>query len=118
LRTSGLVLTSRRRFFLAKGALRVSRRLLGLSQQFDRVNMTPTNESAPERQERLMDVSPFFITDAQAAKLIQPSEGSLHHPSPSPQSAAMLGVAFGQPRHDVASTQTFPNCLRVITPVA
>jgi hypothetical protein len=65
-----------------------------------------------------MDVGPLFIADAQAAKLIQPREGSLHHPSPSAQSTAMLSVSLGQPRHNVAGTQTLPDRFRVITTVA
>ena len=65
-----------------------------------------------------MDVGPLFIADAQAAKLIQPRESSLHHPSPSAQSTAMLGVALGEPRHDVAGTQTLADCLGVIATVA
>jgi len=45
-----------------------------------------------------MDLRPPFIPDAQAAKLIKPREGSLHHPSPSAQSPAMLSVSLGEPR--------------------
>jgi hypothetical protein len=65
-----------------------------------------------------MDVGSLFIADAQAAKLIKPSEGSLHHPSPSAQSAAMISVSFGKPRLDVAGTQTLPDRFGVITTVA
>jgi hypothetical protein len=30
----------------------------------------------------------------------------------------MLSVALGEPRHDMAGTQTLPDCLRVITTIA
>jgi hypothetical protein len=52
-----------------------------------------------------MDVGPLFIPDAQAAKLIKPREGSLHHPSPSAQPTAMLSVSLGEPSHDVSPLQ-------------
>jgi hypothetical protein len=64
-----------------------------------------------------MDVCPLFIANTQATKLIQPGEGSFHYPAPSAQSAAMFSVAPREPRHDVAGTQTLPDCLRVITTV-
>ena len=50
---------------------------------------------------------PVFHSVPQSPELIQPCEGSLHHPTPSAQSAAVFGVALGEPRHDVASAQTF-----------
>ena len=65
-----------------------------------------------------MNVGSFLITDAQSPKLIEPSERRLDDPTPSAQSASMFGVALGQPGHDVAVTQTLPNCLCVITAVA
>ena len=65
-----------------------------------------------------MNVGSFLIPDAQSPKLIQPSECPFDHPPPSPQSAAMCGVALGEPRHDAAFTQTLADCLRVITAVA
>jgi hypothetical protein len=65
-----------------------------------------------------MNVGSFLITDAQSAKLIEPSERPLDDPAPSAQSAAVFGVAFGEPRHDVAHTQTLPDCFRIITTVA
>jgi hypothetical protein len=65
-----------------------------------------------------MDVGPLFIANAQAAKLIEPCEGPFYDPSPSAEPAAMLGVAPGEPRHDVAGTQTLADCLGVIATVA
>jgi hypothetical protein len=63
-------------------------------------------------------VGSFLITDAQSPKLIQPSERPLDDPPPSAQSAAMFCVALGEPRHDVAGTQTLPDCRHVITTVS
>jgi hypothetical protein len=60
----------------------------------------------------------FLVANTQAAKLIKPSEGPFHHPSPSAQSTAMVGVALGEPRNDVATTQTLPDCLCVMATVA
>jgi len=65
-----------------------------------------------------MDVGSLLVANTQAAKLIKPSEGPFHHPSPSAESTAMFGVALGEPRNDVASAQTLPDCLRVITAIA
>ena len=65
-----------------------------------------------------MDVGPLFVADTQATKLIQPSKGPFYHPAPSPQPTAMFGVTLGKHRHDVAGTQTLPDCLCIITSVA
>ncbi len=65
-----------------------------------------------------MNVRPLFVAHAQPPELIQPCESSFDHPAPSPQPAAMFGVAFRKKRDDVAGTQTLPDCLGVITTVA
>jgi len=78
----------------------------------------PAEESARQGQKCFMDVSPLFIAHTQTAELIEPSEGALHHPPPPAQSTAMFGVTLGEPRHDMAGSQTSPDCLRVITTVA
>jgi hypothetical protein len=41
-----------------------------------------------------VNVRPFFVAHAQSPELIQPSEGPLDYPAPSPQSAAIFGVAL------------------------
>jgi hypothetical protein len=41
-----------------------------------------------------MDVGSFLLADPQSPKLIQPCEGSFHHPPPLALSAAMLGIAL------------------------
>ncbi len=65
-----------------------------------------------------MDVGALFVTNAQAAKLIKPSKGSFYYPPPSTQSTAMLSVSLGEPRQNVAGTETASDRLGVITPVA
>jgi hypothetical protein len=56
-----------------------------------------------------MNVRLLFVAHAQAPELIQPGEGSLHHPSPSAQSAAMFRVALRPP-------VSFPGLLRLRRP--
>ena len=65
-----------------------------------------------------MNVRPLFVANPQPPELIQPSEGPFDYPAPSPQSAAMFGVALRKKRHDAAGTQTLPDRLSVITTVA
>ena len=78
----------------------------------------PAQESAGKRQKRLMDVGSLLIANTQATELIQLREGTFYDPAPSAESTAMFGVALGEPRNDVATTQTLPDCLRVVTTVA
>jgi hypothetical protein len=77
----------------------------------------PADQDAAQRQKRFMDVGTFFVADTPATRLIQPGEGPFNDPPPSAQSAVMFGVALSEPRHDVARTQTLPDCLRVIATV-
>jgi hypothetical protein len=63
-----------------------------------------------------MDVWPLFVAHAESPELIQPGEGSLHHPSPSPQSGAMFGVALRK-KMDASVTQTLPDRFGVIATV-
>jgi hypothetical protein len=80
--------------------------------------MMPADQSAPERQERLMYVGSPFVANARTPELKKPRKGSFYHPPPSAQSTAMLGVTFGKERHDVPSKQALPDLFRVIAPVA
>jgi hypothetical protein len=52
---------------------------------------------------------PLFVAHPQSPELVQPSEGPLDHPSPSPQSAAMFRVALREKRDDASVTQTSPD---------
>jgi hypothetical protein len=65
-----------------------------------------------------VNVSPLFVANAQSPELIQPCEGSLHHPAPSTQSAAVFCVALRKKRDDASVTQTFPDRFGIITTVA
>ena len=53
-----------------------------------------------------MNVRPPFVTHPQSPELVQPSEGPFDHPAPSPQSAAVFGVALRKKRDDASVTQT------------
>ena len=65
-----------------------------------------------------MDVGSLFIADAQTPELIQPGEGTLHHPSPPPKTTAMRRAARSQQRENVARPQPSPDHLRVVGAVA
>ena len=56
-----------------------------------------------------MNVRPLLVANAPPAELIRPSEGPLHDPAPSAQSATVFGVALGEPRYNAAGTQTLPD---------
>jgi len=56
----------------------------------------PTNQRAPERDERLMDVGPLLIPHAQAAKLTEPREWAFHNPALPAQSTPMRGATHGE----------------------
>ena len=77
----------------------------------------PANQRAPEREERLVDVGPPVVPDAQAAKLTEPGEGAFHDPSPPAQTTPMLCAAHGQQGHDVTRPQTAPNGSRVLAAI-
>ena len=70
-----------------------------------------------ERQERLVDIGPFVIPNAEAPKLIQPGKRALDDPPP-PQAAAVPRAAHGQQRENVARPQTVPNRLGIVAAVA
>ena len=60
-----------------------------------------------------MDVGPFVISHAQAAKLAEPGKGPLHDPPPPAQATPMRRAAHSQHRHDVASPEAAPNGGRI-----
>ncbi len=69
----------------------------------------PADQSATQGQERLVNVCPLFVTHPQSPELVQPSEGPFDHPAPSPQSAAVFGVALRKKRSDASVSQTLPD---------
>ena len=52
-----------------------------------------------------MDVGPAFVTDAQAAVLMQPGEGALDDPPLVAQTRSVLGLALGDYRPDPTGAQ-------------
>ncbi len=65
-----------------------------------------------------MNVGPPLVADAQPAELMQPSQGSLNHPTIDPEAAAVLGEALGQDRLDSQRAQCFSVRLRMISSVS
>jgi len=77
----------------------------------------PTNQRAPQREERLVDVGPLVIPHAQTAKLIEPGKRPLHDPPPRAQSTPVRGATHGEPRHDMPGAQSAPNRRRVVAAI-
>ena len=61
-----------------------------------------------------MDVSTTLVAYPQPAELVQPPQGSLHHPAVRAQPAAVLGAPSGQGWRDVAPPQSLAMPSRVI----
>ena len=64
-----------------------------------------------------MNVGSPLIANAQPAELVQPSQGSLHHPPMDAEATPALGKALGQDRLDPQRSQRPPVRLRVISSV-
>ena len=77
----------------------------------------PTNQRAPQREERLVDVGPLVIPHAQTAKLIEPGKRPLHDPPPPAQSTPVRRATHGEPRHDMPRAQSAPNRRRVVAAI-
>ena len=60
------------------------------------------DEAAGEFEERFVDVSSPFPTDAQAPEAVDPREGPLHDPAVGAQSGAVSGSAACDGRHNAA----------------
>jgi len=78
----------------------------------------PADQSTPKGQKCLVNIGTFLVTDTQAAELIQPSEGSFHHPAPAAQSGAAPSIALGEQRPYVPDAQSLPNRSRMVGAVA
>ena len=65
-----------------------------------------------------MYVGTPFIANSYSPELKEPCESAFHYPSPPAQSGTVRRVAHRQQRHDVARSQTLPDRLCIITPVA
>lgn len=64
-----------------------------------------TNNGAAESEESLMDIGVAFVTDAQAAELMQPTQSPLHHPACFAQATAMWGALTCQTIDDPPTLQ-------------
>ncbi len=64
-----------------------------------------------------MDVGTPLVAYPQSAKLVQPGQGSFHHPPVHPQPAAVLGPPPSQGGRDVAGAQVLAMLPGVIGPV-
>ena len=62
----------------------------------------------------MVDVSPAFESHPEAAELMEPAQGPLHHPPVRPKAAAMGFTALGQHRHDVQPPQCLAQWTRVV----
>src|SRR5436853_987136 len=78
----------------------------------------PTDQRASQRHKGFVYFWSPLIPDPQSAKLMQPGNGSLNHPSKYSQPAAVLGVALGQHRFNPSAPQLMPMQLRIISAVS
>src|SRR5438067_5429775 len=78
---------------------------------------TPTDQSAPEREERLVDVGPLVITDAQASELVEPRKRPFHDPPPPAQPTPVRGTTHGDPRYDMPRPQPTTNRRSVVAAI-
>ena len=75
------------------------------------------DERTPDGQEGFMNVGAALVTHPQPAELVQPPQGSLHHPAVHSQPAAVFRASSGQGRRDVALPQFLAMPPGVIGPV-
>jgi hypothetical protein len=64
-----------------------------------------TDDGVTEREEGLVDVGAAFVTNAQAAELVQPTQRAFDHPASFTQTTAVRGAATGQLVGDAALLQ-------------
>src|SRR5437016_1876406 len=78
---------------------------------------TPTDQSEPEREERLVVVGPLVITDAQASELVEPRKRPFHVPPPPAQLTPVRGTTHGDPRYDMPRPQPTTNRRSVVAAI-
>jgi hypothetical protein len=76
------------------------------------------NEGSRNGKKGLMNRMPFFVTNAQAMRLVQPTHQPLDRPTVLAQAAAVRCAALGQDWLDAALLETVSMRLRVIASVA
>lgn len=78
------------------------------------------DEDAAQCKECFVDVGAAFVADAQAAELVEPRDGPLHHPAhpaEHPQMLVVVRALLGQPRFDPADPQRHmvaQPCIRLV----
>lgn len=77
-----------------------------------------TNQNAANFEERVVNLGSSFITNAQSAKLMQPTDGAFNHPTVHTQSTAVLGVAMRDHRLDADFAQGLSVGLRVVRAIS
>ncbi len=65
-----------------------------------------------------MNVGSPLVANSQPSELVQPCQGSLHHPPIETQATPVLGKALGQDRLDPQRSQRPPVRFRVISSVS
>jgi hypothetical protein len=64
-----------------------------------------TDQCTSQREERLVNVGTAFVTDTQAAELVQPAQGAFHHPAGFAQATAMWPAGARQLVGDAQARQ-------------
>jgi len=72
------------------------------------VQTFPAHEGATERKERLMDVRPPFVSDAQPAVLMQPRQRPFDDPPVYTQPAAVFGASLRKNGLDASTAKELP----------
>lgn len=73
-----------------------------------------TDQNAANREKRLVNVQPTFITNPQATELVQPTDRALDGPTDLAQTTAMITATFGNVRLGADLAQCLTVRLRVI----
>jgi hypothetical protein len=76
------------------------------------------NEDTSQFEESFMNICSSFVAHAQAAQVVQPSEGALNHPAAFAKPAAVGHTTFRQQRLDAAPPQLVSMRLRIVSAVA
>jgi hypothetical protein len=77
----------------------------------------PTDQCAPEREERLVRVGSLLVLHARAAKLVQLPKRPLDHPPPPPEATPVPRATPRYERANPTPAQPTPNRLRVVAAI-
>src|ERR1700758_4842020 len=76
-----------------------------------------TNHVTSQLEKRVLNLREPIQAAPQAAKRMQPGNGSLHEPAENTKTAPVLRVTRGQHRLDTQPTQKLPQRFRIIAPI-